>query len=383
MPGQRLIGIVGPLGPAQLACLRSWRCSGYRTIFFHIGSRPIPRPLQGIATHYRYFSDQTNIDSALKEIYEQCRIMNVAGITVLAEQLALKLLAAWSLFGPSETEPYLNKPSVYELIESKQRQIHLATEVGLPVLPTSIVSRGYEGAFDFSRPVVLRPDIARLMRPLFKAHLVSSTDELMRFLDSLTEMNAQIVAQTFVSGPNLVIHGARAKDGRWDHHEAFLTEIKSGGLAVSITPQPIAPELLSACRRFEEKLDLRGVFHYDFVIDQQDGQAYFLEINPRLGGTTAKVYAAGYDEPGALVATFSASDELPRTPLTQRRSAVSRIALVRHLRSCLAGNATALDYPIASTPPLALSFRTFLAYRDEVFSLSDLTGNLAYLSQTG
>lgn len=384
MPKRPLVGIVGPLGPAQLACLRSWRRGGNRSVFFHIGMRPVPTAFRRIADHYRFFSSSADLNRTLQEIHSDCTRLKVDGITALAEQLALKLYALWSSAEHDQTELYLNAPAIYECLESKLAQAELASQAGLPVLPTIEITADSAAALDFSHPWVLRPDVARQVRPMFKARLINSREELHSFLGTMSGMGSSLVAQPFVAGPNVVIHGARAKDGRWDHHEAFITEIKSEGLAVSIRPHPLDTNLLSSCQRLERLLDIRGVFHFDFIVDQYSGDIFYLEVNPRLGGTTAKVYAAGYDEPSLLVSAFT-EKSLPEMLLhTKRSPATSRIAAVRCTLAGLSHQPSQLDFPAGSGKrQAAKALKAIVAYRDDVFSLSDMVGNLAYLSQTG
>lgn len=380
----RFVAIVGPLGPAQLACLRSWRRIGYRTAFFHLGTRSVPTAFRGIADHYVFFSSSADLEDTLKEIREQCIGMEIDGLCALAEQLALKLSALWCRSGYARTELYLNAPGVYACLESKLTQARLGAQVGLPVLPTVEIATNAADALDFFRPWVLRPDVARLVRPMFKARLVSSQDELRQFLGTIPGMAPRLVAQPFVAGPNMVVHGVRAKNGAWDHHEAFITEVKAEGLAVSIRPYPLDPDLLSACQRIEELLDIRGVFHFDFVVDESTGAAYYLEVNPRLGGTTAKAYAAGYDEPGLLVSAFTEDSPPSALSHTKRLPATSRIAALRCLLTGLSREASQLDFPIGSPKRQAFeALKAIAIYRDELFSLSDMVGNLAYLSQVG
>ena len=55
-------------------------------------------------------------------------------------------------------------------------------------------------------------------------------------------------------------------------------------------------------QRFVESEGLTGPFHFELAgLKSADHRIYFLEINCRLGGTTAKVMQLGYDEPGLLL----------------------------------------------------------------------------------
>jgi hypothetical protein len=381
MTSAPLIGIIGPFGPAQLACLRSWRRAGYRTAFFQLGGRRVPAQLQGLADAYRFYPATMPMTDVISEVSNTCELLQVAGVASLAESLALKLHAAKDAGAFRATALMLNSPDVYELIESKLRQAQMASDAGLPVMPTFPVDSA-STAIDSEGPLVLRPDIARLVRPMFKAELVNSPGEALKFVARLTSSTAKVIAQPFVEGPNLIIHAARAADGSWDHHEGFVTEIKHKGLAVSLQPYPISPELLQACRNFEQTAGLRGVFHYDFILGKDSRQPYFLEVNPRLGGTTAKVYAAGYDEPSLLVAAFLQSG-MHNIDLGRKRSAaISRVAALKCASAVLVRPPSLLDHPSSGrTGVFGRMLKALAFYPDEVFSLTDITGNCAYLMQ--
>lgn len=377
-----LFGIIGPFGPAQLACLRSWRRAGYRTAFFQLGGRRVPSVLRALADEYCFHPDGSDIEETLRRVSAECTHAGVAALTTLSESMALKLHAHQHDGEFAATQLMLNSPDVYAMLESKALQADIATRAGLPVMPSYLLDRHSEG-LDAAGPFVLRPDIARTVRPRFKAKLVASAAEALAVARAMTTPDGRIMAQPFVAGPNLIIHAARASDGSWDHHEAFYTEIKSAGLAVALRPYPLSDVLLEACRRFEQEVGLCGVFHYDFILDARSGEAFFLEVNPRLGGTTGKVYAAGYDEPAMLPPAFLQRGAHRPELGKPRNPSISRIAAVRYGLSLLRREPSMLDYPFKRDGRAfgKLANALFL-HRDEVFRLTDVVGNSAYLLQS-
>ena len=382
MSSSFLLGVLGPFGPAQLACLRSWRHAGYRTAFFQIGGRRVPSKLRALADEYRFYPRTMPMEDVLRDVSEACTRLGVTALTTLAEALALKLHEQHKAGGFATTRLLLNSPEVYGILESKVRQVDLATQAGLPVMPTCVLDTRSERP-DVSGPLVLRPDVTRTVRPAFKVKLVDNAEQALSVARGMTSPEGHIVVQPFVAGPNLVIHAARAEDGSWDHHEAVYTEIKSGGLAVALRPYPLPQGVLEACRRFEQAIGLRGVFHYDFILDEQSGEAFFLEVNPRLGGTTGKVYAAGYDEPAMLAATYLETGPHRADLGRSRRPSISRIAAVRYAFSLLRHAPSKLDHPpTRDGKAVGGLVRGLLLHRDEVFRLTDVIGNSAYLLQT-
>jgi len=299
------IGVLGPFGPAQLACLRSWRRAGYRTAFFQLGGRCIPPRLRRLTDEYHFYPETMQLEEVLGQVSRECARGKVAGLTTLAEALALELHAQHRDGRFATTELLLNDPEVYGTLESKVRQADLAAQAGLPLMPTFVLDT-FSERLDAPGPLVLRPDVERTVQPAFKVQLVDNAEQALAIARAMTAPEGRLIVQSFVAGPNLIIHAARARDGSWDHHEAFYTEIKSGGLAVALRPYPLPAGLLAACRRFEQAIGLRGVFHYDFILDENSGEAYFLEVNPRLGGTTGKVSAAvGVGTPFLLFTGFA------------------------------------------------------------------------------
>lgn len=382
MSSSRMFGVLGSFGPAQLACLRSWRRAGYRTAFFQLGGRRVPPSLRALVDEYYFYPATMPLEEVLRQVSEECAHIKLTALTTLSEALALKLHERHRTGSFAATELLLNSPEVYGILESKVRQVELATRAGLPLMPTHVLDAHSE-QLDAAGPLVLRPDIARTVRPAFKAKLVDNAGQALSVAHGMTSPEGRIVAQPFVAGPNLVIHAARAKDGSWDHHEAFYTDIKSGGLAVALRPYPLPAGLLEACRRFEQEIGLRGVFHYDFILDEISGDAFFLEVNPRLGGTTGKVYAAGYDEPAMLAAAYLDTGSHRVELGGPRKPSISRIAAVRYALSLLRQKPSRLDYPgKRDGKAFGGLAKAFLLHRDEVFRLTDVIGNSAYLLQT-
>ena len=331
---------------------------------------------------YYFYPAGMSMDDILRQVSEACAGIGVAALTTLSEALALKLHERQRSGSFSGTELLLNTPEVYDFLESKVRQADLAARAGLPLMPTHVLDKHSE-RLDAEGPLVLRPDIARTVQPAFKAKLVDDAQQALAVARSMTSPDGKIVAQRFVAGPNLVIHAARAKDGSWDHHEAFYTEIKSGGLAVALRPCPLPPGLLDACRRFEQEVGLRGVFHYDFILDEASGNAFFLEVNPRLGGTTGKVYAAGYDEPAMLAAAYVETGAHHVALDGPRRPSISRIAAARYALALLRHAPSRLDHPPRRDGrAFGGLVKGLFLHRDEIFRLTDLIGNSAYLLQT-
>ena len=139
-----------------------------------------------------------------------------------------------------------------------------------------------------------------------------------------------------------------------------------------------------------------------FLVDKKNGSVYFLELNNRLGGTTAKVFALGYDEPLLLLQSYSVLPTSPETreqkPATSNKQPASgnrqpativhrpltnvtvssKQALLKYFYYTIKGRLTPLDYPSETNLiRLAKTIYGFLRYRDDVFMLRDLKGSMA------
>jgi hypothetical protein len=132
--------------------------------------------------------------------------------------------------------------------------------------------------------------------------------------------------------PNLVVHGARTIGGTSIGLHAFLVDRKFETVTLSIRPTVLEKDLEEKCIEFTNHFDVIGNYHFEFLIDRKNGSIYFLEINNRLGGTTAKVFALGYDEPLLALQSYGV---LPISPGTsnQARSQPSTIILVQKDRT--------------------------------------------------
>ena len=339
------LAILGPLGSAQLACLRSWRRLGCRTVFLHLDEKPLNERFRRIASVYSYVGKFEGLDDALgNQIAKTLRDENVVAINALSENVVAQLWRARPLL-PDEITLLVNTPSLLDELESKLFQIEVARRAGFNVLPTWILNKNtHPRDWPTAFPLVLRPDRASKVDPPFKAEIIHSPEELKTFLFSQKAASAAIVAQPFIRGPNLLIHGYRSQDGSVSgRHVAYHIGVKYNGVSVTMRPTRLDPELDRCCRVFEAELSLQGVFHLDLLLDHATGAAWFLEVNGRLGGTTGKAYASGYDEPVKLLMAFGLIGPQPENVLL--RPATKRIAAIRCLISALLGRSSGVDYP--------------------------------------
>ena len=213
-----------------------------------------------------------------------------------------------------------------ERLWNKFYQVRLAEQSGFNVLPTYTLQSAEDVAAipDEEFPVVVRPSYLNSAEPYFKAKVLASREEVRGLFES-TRWSHPPLVQRFCLGPNMILHGMRARNGEFLKLQLFKVYRKYQGFSASMEPAPLPPQLAAAARRFVEAAYLTGPFHFDLLVNSADGTIYFLEINTRLGGSTAKVVELGYDEPGLLLRAFNAVTPTLLPPL----AAHARVASVR------------------------------------------------------
>lgn len=376
------VAILGRLGTPQLACLRSWRRQGLRCVFLHADAAPLPRLVQALlgvpCVHLGPL--RLDDDAFVASLARALAQAGVQALTCVSEPISEALWARRAEL-PAGLQIVSVQPHQSATLASKWRQDGLARAAGLDTLPTWCLGPGERAELPAEAyPAVVRPDEARRTLPAFKVEVVQNAAELQRLVDRLQPGSAGVVVQPLVHGPNLLVHAWRSADGRCAGHAAFRVDLKHQGLSVVMRPVQAPPEVLAGCTRMALALGLTGVFHFDFIEDARTGRLCFLDLNPRLGGSTGKALAAGYDEPLALLATLAPS-ALPGAPFLRPtlRSAGGKHQALRALVSVLRGRSTAADYPCPARGRAVAGLLQFLlAGRDEIVNLAGWRSALAF-----
>lgn len=376
------IAILGRLGTPQLACLRSWRRRGVACVFLHADAAPLPRLVRWLlgVRCVQLGPLRLGDPAYVARLAEVLSGEGVQALTCVSESISEALWACQSRL-PVGLRLLGVHPEASAQLASKVEQDRLARQAGLDTLPTWHFLPGERVEVPpESFPLVLRPDIARNAVPAFKVAVVDDRDALQALVDGLALGTSGVIAQPLVRGPNLLVHAYRSGDGAWAGHVAFRVEVKHAGLSVVMRPVPLDPRIAEGCNRMEQTLGLRGVFHSEFVEDEATGRAYFLDLNPRFGGTTGKVLAAGYDEPMALLASLQPGGLARSVFLNARLHATGgKHQAVRALLSALLGRSTAADYPYPDRARVVRSLMNYLLTgRDETLRLAGLRSLLGF-----
>jgi hypothetical protein len=327
---------------------------------------------------------EVGVEAGLKRIVEFTRHVNADALCTNDELSLFWLAQNRDLFEPVCRLMVSPAESIERLLE-KSEQTKLAQQAGFHVLQSWLLQtiadsdQIPEGAF----PICLRPTRINTVHPGFKARKINSRAEIGSFLSSL-QWSSPLLAQPYCIGPNIVLHSVRSLSGEILQTESFLAYRKYRGFALSIqrikTPDP----LRDAAMRFAELANINGPFHFDLLKDASTGEIYFLEINCRMGGTTAKAVKLGYDEPMLALAAYGLIPPHPPQPLKQRTRVTGKRALVAQVLSMLKQGPGDMDFPRHSRwRTAATALRELTTVPDALVSWQDMQGTLHYLRYGG
>lgn len=380
--------IIGRFGPPILACIRSWGRQGYPVGFICVVSDSGSKPVS------KYLTDSTLLEQKNLYANKGLQIINnflqnfqATGIIAIDEKISIWLNdIAGDL--PDNIRIWSSSNETMEKILSKKNQVEIAQKAGFQVLPTYFIDKGFENTNEFQSmefPLCLRPSQPGTTHPPFKVKIAASITDLKQIMREVETINAPVICQPFKNFPNLVIHGARTANGKTKGLEAFVVERKFEGVTLLLKPISVDSLLLKKCQCFTELINIFGNYHFEFLYDPKTQQAFFLEINLRLGGTTAKVFCCGYDEPMLALHAFNPAVPLGSAKI-QNREVSSRQALIKYLIFSLSGKLTSLDYPCDESRYLRIknTLQALLFSKDEVLEFDDIKGSLSlYLQNLG
>lgn len=375
--------LIGPLGPPQLTCIRSWAAHGLKVVFVHIAEDGLDIPFSRrlVDVYVRMGTGDLLSEKGRRTI---CRILgeeDVDGVTVVSYSLAcylneLRARADW----PSRVDLWVQSAEVIAFLESKTAQIDMARSCDLPIAPTAYLrSTEYHEPIPFDFPWAIRPDSPADVIPSFKVEFIGCAGEWESFRRNCMNILKPLVVQPFIEGVNIVVHGVRSAATGETVHSAFEVQHMIDGVTLSLTPTLVPEELLDKCRSFVESAGIVGVYHFEFRRSSDDAGYYFLEINGRLGGTTGKVYRLGFDEPWSMVLAYR-NQGIACPPTDFGHVASNRLAIVRTMaRACL-NRMSAFDYPRMSLGRrLAVLLRGLFVWRDEIFFVALLRSSAIFV----
>lgn len=124
-------------------------------------------------------------------------------------------------------------------------------------------------------------------------------------------------AQTFIAG-----HEATSAMVCWEGkvlaslHFEVVQKMGSTGHA-TVMRRIDHPEMTSAAEKIARRLKLSGFHGLDFMLEDETGNAYLIEINPRTTQVGHLVFGPGHDLPAALYAAVSSQEITPAPKITE------------------------------------------------------------------
>ena len=377
--------IIAQFGPPALAAIRSWGRLGARVGMIQILSEGEPAPRSRYLTdHIAMTTEEFLSSEGLARAVTYLHEFGADLLLTINERLACHLDENRHLLRKNIRFLFSGSEAT-RAVFCKSRQLDAARRLGMNLLPTWAVD---SADYDLSVispthfPLCLRPASPGEVLPSFKVKIVRTPAELERFIHSITQFGSPVLVQPFTNVPNLVVHGVRGLDGRSCGVEGFLVARKFEGVTLTIRPFEIDADLRQQCVTFVEDFDVSGPWHFEFLYDPVSGTPWFLELNSRLGGTTAKVLACGYDEPAWALKAFGVdiSPGLVREGVT----ASSKKALGKFLLRACKGQLTPLDYPDEPRwQRVIMALYGLAMWRDDVFAWDDLPGTLTLYGLPG
>lgn len=375
------IVIIGRFSPPVLSCIRSWGRQGHTTGFIWIdGGRELKPRSRFLYRYVRLHPDFLLQDTGIDVIVSFLEQFDADILTCVDDNLACWLN---DHITPSGTKIALALPSSKSIrkILSKTAQNRLAVQTGFMVLDEYAINLKNQDRVTIDPkhfPLCLRPSEPDHVKPYFKVKLIHSSDELDRFIKTLTiEKEGNIIGQPFKNLPNLVIHGIRTIKGEVKYLFPFIVERKFEGVTLTLRPYPdMDINFIGRCRRFVNAAGVTGPFHFEFLLDTKTRNAFFLEINARFGGTTAKVAACGYDEPMYALEAYGIQSGCRPSQIIDKTIS-NKQALLKYMGKAAFKKLTPLDYPEASVKKkIFAGIKGLFFCEDEVLCLDDVKGGI-------
>lgn len=377
------VAIVGPFGPAQLTCMRSWRRQGIRVVFVHLTNQDLDAWFiyKLVDGYIRLAPEQFMKDAGGSLLCTYLKEQRVTGVAALSYSSISRLHAlARSRDWPHDTSVWATPDKTLHFLESKCEQIALAKKCGLDVVSTAYLSTASDAALvPFEYPWAIRPDGPASVFPNFKVELINSLSQWQNICMRTKEVRKPIIVQPFIDGVNIVVHGARSIIRNQNILSAFEVPSMLDGVTLNLVPIEMPKNLLEACRQFVDHADIVGVYHFEFRRSFIDGRYYFLEINGRLGGTTGKVFRLKYDEPCLLALCFN-GEKMENPILAMGFTASNRQAILKAVRLSLGDKLTVFDYPRQRLlKRLKILLIGAITWRDEILFWSEARSGLIFL----
>ncbi|MGH8128957.1 MAG: ATP-grasp domain-containing protein, partial [Gammaproteobacteria bacterium] len=192
---------------------------------------------------------------------------------------------------------------VIEACMNKVLACQKAQDCNVPQMPYEIVGDRHEldnAVRGIGYPCVVKPVSERFTIGGEKASILRSQDDLDGNFELWPADNARLIVQGFAEGQRHNCHFL-ADEGRllayFEQVVLRTTRANGTGYGTDGLSVPPSPQLRKYCEALLMNLNYSGAGCVQFMVDDRQGTACFLEINPRLDATCALAVRCGYDFP--------------------------------------------------------------------------------------
>lgn len=378
------IALFGEFGPSLLTAARSFRDAGIEVAVLEIGAGKSSLWSNAVSRAALMRPDDVGTSAGISVINDFIQETNAQALLPLWEPHMLWLAVNQDLL-PAECKFLMSGKETLLDIQSKHDQLPIARRSGFNTLPTWELFQKSDvcGIDPAAYPVCLRPSAPHEVQPQFKIELLQSPSKLKAFLEGRIWGPGPLLVQPFLPLPTVVVHGVRSESGELLALESFIAGMRFEAMSLELRPFPMDGRLAECCRNFANGVGMTGPFHFDLLYSGETSTFHYLEVNPRLGGTTDKVLRLGFDEPLLTLAAYG-FDVRPHQYRGQKgRSVINRRAMLKHISWILRGRLSPLDYPLVGPfRHLLLSILRLLWAKDSIASARDLRGTWRFYSGT-
>jgi predicted ATP-grasp superfamily ATP-dependent carboligase len=370
------IALYGEFGPPMLAAARSLSDAGLEIVVLGIGSGKPSVWSSAVCRAELMRPDDVGTPAGISVLNDFIQRTKAQALLAFWEPHMLWLAANRDLLH-HRCKLLMSSKEALQAIKSKHDQVSIARHTGFSVLPTwelfqkSDVRRIDPAAY----PVCLRPSAPQEVRPPFKAEVLQSPSMLESFLEGRTWGPGPLLVQSFLPLPTVVIHGVRSELGELLVLESFIATMRFQAITLELRPFPLDAKIAECCRKFVNKVGLTGPFHFELLYSVETNTFHFLDINPRLGGTTDKVLRLGFDEPLWTLAAYGFDVQTRQYRAQKGRPVINRRAMLKHILWIMQGRLSLLDYPLVGPlRHLLMSLLRLFWAKDSIASARDLRG---------
>lgn len=220
-------------------------------------------------------------------------------VLIPVSEAATTAVSRWRDRLPGGLRLVLPAAEVVELCADKAAMFALCDEVGVPLADRRVVA-DFEALvaalLQLGAPAVIKPVDSPLPLLGAKAVLFRPGDDPRAVVPAWPEEHPHLCVQRYVRGPRHNVVFA-AKEGALvaavEFRSVRTDRVDGTGFSTHVVSVAPTPSVRLASERLARRLTYTGVGMFQFMLDEGTGELCFLELNPRLGGTSAAAEMCG------------------------------------------------------------------------------------------